>query len=99
MDMEFDVVFKIDSNCDLEILCICENGLNFTTKKFSIKNSSLDFELFSELIKFDENWTLEGDITKDNFSIKLFLLTFLANCFSCFSTLLKTNSIFKINNN
>ena len=52
--------------------CICENGLNFTTKKFSIKNSSLDFELFSELIKFDENWTLEGDITKDNFSIKLF---------------------------
>ena len=72
MDMEFDVVFKIDSNCDLEILCICENGLNFTTKKFNIKNSSLDFELFSELIKFDENWTLEGDITKDNFSIKLF---------------------------
>ena len=72
MDMEFDVVFKIDSNCDVEILCICENGLNFTTKKFNIKNSSLDFELFSELIKFDENWTLEGDITKDNFSIKLF---------------------------
>ena len=72
MDLEFDVIFKIDSNCDLEILCICESGLNFSTKKFNIKNSNLDFELFSDLIKFDDNWSLEGDINKDNFAIKLF---------------------------
>ena len=72
MDMELDVVFKIDSDCNLEVLCLCENGLNFTTKKFNIKNSNLDFELFSNLIKFDENWSLEGDMNKDNFAIKLF---------------------------
>ena len=72
MDMELDIVFKIDSDCNLEVLCLCENGLNFTTKKFNIKNSNLDFELFSNLIKFDENWSLEGDMNKDNFAIKLF---------------------------
>ena len=26
MDCEFDITFKIDSNCDLEVLCISENG-------------------------------------------------------------------------
>ena len=72
MDIEVEVIFKIDSDCNLEVLCVCENGLNFTTKKFNIKNSNLDFELFSDLIKFDENWSLDGDISKDNFSIKLF---------------------------
>ena len=72
MDIDIEIVFKIDSESNLEILCLCENGLNFTTKKFNIKNSSLDFELFSDLIKFDENWTLEGDINKDNLAIKLF---------------------------
>lgn len=72
MDIEIEVIFKIDSDCNLEVLCLCENGLNFTTKKFNIKNSNLDFELFSDLIKFDENWSLEGDISKDNFEIKLF---------------------------
>ena len=70
--MEFEIVFKIDSNCDLEILCLCENGLTFSTKKLNIKESNLDFELFSDLIKFDENWSLEGDIDKENFSIKIF---------------------------
>ena len=72
MDIEVEVIFKIDSDCNLEVLSVCENGLNFTTKKFNIKNSNLDFELFSDLIKFDENWSLDGDISKDNFSIKLF---------------------------
>lgn len=72
MDMELDIVFKIDSNCDLEILCFCENGLTFTTKKFNIKESNLEYELISDLIKFDENWSLEGDINKDDFCIKLF---------------------------
>ena len=71
-DMEFEIVFKIDSNSDLEILCLCENGLTFSTKKLNIKESNLDFELFSDLIKFDENWSLEGDIDKENFSIKNF---------------------------
>lgn len=71
-DMEFEIVFKIDSNSDLEILCLCENGLTFSTKKLNIKESSLDFELFSDFIKFDENWSLEGDIDKENFSIKIF---------------------------
>ena len=71
-DMEFEIVFKIDSNSDLEILCLCENGLTFSTKKLNIKESNLDFELFSDLIKFDENWSLEGDIDKENFSIKIF---------------------------
>ena len=70
--MEFEIVFKIDSNCDLEILCLCENGLTFSTKKLNIKESNLDFELFSDLIKFVENWSLEGDIDKENFSIKIF---------------------------
>ena len=28
--------------------------------------------MFTDLIKFDENWSLEGDINKDNFAIKLF---------------------------
>lgn len=71
-DMEFEIVFKIDSNSNLEILCLCENGLTFSTKKLNIKESNLDFELFSDLIKFDENWSLEGDIDKENFSIKIF---------------------------
>lgn len=72
MDMELEIVFKIDSNCDLEILCFCENGMTFTTKKFNIKESNLDYELISDLIKFDENWSLEGDLNKDNLAIKLF---------------------------
>ena len=72
MDMELEIVFKIDSNCDLEILCFCENGMTFTTKKFHIKESNLEYELISDLIKFDENWSLEGDLNKDNFVIKLF---------------------------
>ena len=37
--LEFDVLFKIDSNC-LEILCMCENGLNFSAKKF---NTEIDY--------------------------------------------------------
>ena len=72
MDMELEIVFKIDSNCDLEILCFCENGMTFSTKKFNIKESNLEYELISDLIKFDENWSLEGDLNKDNFAIKLF---------------------------
>jgi len=71
-EMEFEIVFKIDSNSDLEILCLCENGLTFSTKKINIKESNFDFELFSDLIKFDENWSLEGDIDKENFAIKIF---------------------------
>ena len=69
---DFEIVFKIDSNCYLEILCLCENGLTFSTKKLNIKESNLDFELFSDLIKFEENWSLEGDIDKENFEIKIF---------------------------
>ena len=72
MDMELEIVFKIDSNCDLEILCFCENGYTFSTKKINIKESNLEYELFPDLIKFDENWSLEGDINKDNLYIKLF---------------------------
>ena len=72
MDMELELIFKFDSNCDLEILCFCENGFTFSTKKFNIKESNLEYELISDLIKFDENWSLEGDINKDNLSIKLF---------------------------
>ena len=71
-DIELEIIFKIDSDFNLEIFCLCENGLNFTAKKFNIKNSNLEFELFPDLIKFDENWSLEGDISKDNFAIKLF---------------------------
>lgn len=72
METELEIIFKIDSNCDLEVLCICENGLTFASKKFNIKNSNLDYKLFSDLIKLDENLTLEGDFSKDNFTIKLF---------------------------
>ena len=71
-DMELDIIFKIDSNCDLEILCFCENGLTFSTKKFNMKESNLEYELIPDLIKFEENWELEGDLNKDNFYIKLF---------------------------
>ena len=53
--IELEIVFKIDSNCDLEIFCLCENGLTFSSKKLNIKESNLDYELFSDLIKFDEN--------------------------------------------
>ena len=65
-EMELEIVFKIDSNTDLEILCICKNGLTFSTKKLKIKESYLDFKLFQDLIKFDENWSLKGDIDKQN---------------------------------
>ena len=34
-DIELEVIFKIDSDFNLEIFCLCENGLNFTTKKFN----------------------------------------------------------------
>ena len=43
-----------------------------STKKLNIKESNFEFELFSDLIKFDENWSLEGDIDKENFAIKIF---------------------------
>ena len=36
VDIEVEVIFKIDSDCNLEVLCVCENGLNFTTKKFEL---------------------------------------------------------------
>ena len=42
-DIELEIIFKIDSDFNLEIFCLCENGLNFTTKKFNIKNSNLEF--------------------------------------------------------
>ena len=71
-DLELELIFKIDSEFNLEVLCLCENGLNFITKKFNLKNSNLEFESFPDLIKFDENWSLEGDISKDNFALKLF---------------------------
>ena len=37
MDCEFDITFKIDSNCDLEVVCISENGLLFFIRKTKYK--------------------------------------------------------------
>ena len=58
LDTMFDINFKIDSNCDLEILCISENGISFLSEKFNIKKSNLEFDLFSNLIKMKKigNW-------------------------------------------
>ena len=56
MDYIFDIIFKIDSKSDLEILCIAENGISFLSDKFNIKKSNLEFEIFTELIKSEENW-------------------------------------------
>ena len=72
MDNMLDIIFNIDSNCDLEILCIVENGICFLTDKFNIKKSNLEFEIFTELIKSEENWKLEGDINKNELSITIF---------------------------
>ena len=55
MDMMFDIIFKIDLKTDLEILCISENGISFLTEKFNIKKSNLEFDLFTELIKSEDN--------------------------------------------
>ena len=72
LDTMFDINFKIDSNCDLEILCISENGISFLSDKFNIKKSNLEFDLFSTLIKDEENWKLEGDISKNELNITIF---------------------------
>ena len=72
MDNMFDVIFKIDSKSDLEILCIAENGISFLSDKFNIKKSNLEFEIFTELIKSEENWKLEGDFNKNELSITIF---------------------------
>ena len=72
MDMMFDIIFKIDLKSDLEILCISENGISFLTEKFNIKKSNLEFDLFSELIKSEDNWKLEGDPNKNELSITIF---------------------------
>lgn len=72
MDCEFDITFKIDSNCDLEVLCISENGLSFLSEKLNIKKSNLDLNSFLSLIKEDENWKLEGDFTKNELTIIIF---------------------------
>ena len=70
-DVMFDIIFKISSNCDLEIMCISESGISFLSEKFNIKNSNLDFELFSSLIKEEENWKLDGDFTKNELVITI----------------------------
>ena len=70
-DVMFDIIFKISSNCDLEIMCISESGISFLSEKFNIKNSNLDFELFSSLIKEEENWKLDGDFTKNELLITI----------------------------
>ena len=72
MDYMFDIIFKIDSKSDLEILCIAENGISFLSDKFNIKKSNLEFEIFTELIKSEENWKLEGDFNKNELSITIF---------------------------
>ena len=72
MDTNFDINFKINENCDLEILCICENGISFISEKFNIKKSNLEFDLFSSLIKEEENWELGGDFNKNELIIKIF---------------------------
>jgi len=72
MDNKFDIIFKIDSNSELEVLCISENGISFISEKFNIKNSNLKFDLFTELIEFEENWKLEGDFREKDFSITIF---------------------------
>ena len=72
LDTMFDINFKIDSNCDLEILCISENGISFLSEKFNIKKSNLEFDLFSNLIRDEENWKLEGDFSKNELNIIIF---------------------------
>ncbi len=72
MDTNFDIIFKIDENCDLEIICICENGICFISEKFNIKKSNLEFDLFSNLIKEEENLELEGDFNNNELTIKIF---------------------------
>ena len=72
MDNMFDLVFKIDSNCDLEILCVSEIGLSFLSEKFNIKKANLDFDLFTSLIKEEENWKLDGDFNRNELTITIF---------------------------
>ena len=72
MNCQFYITFKIDSNCDLEVLCISENGLSFLSGKLNIKKSNLDLNSFLSLIKEDENWKLEGDFTKNELTIIIF---------------------------
>ena len=72
LDTMFDINFKIDSNCDLEILCISENGISCLSEKFNIKKSNLEFDLFSNLIRDEENWKLEGDFSKNELNIIIF---------------------------
>ena len=72
MDNIFDIIFKIDSKSDLEILCIVENGISFLSDKFNIKKSNLEFDIFSDLIKSEENWKLEGDFNENELSISIF---------------------------
>ena len=69
---EFDITFKIDSNCDLEVVCISENGLLFLSEKLNIKKSNLDLNSFLSLIKEDENWKFEGDFIKNELTIIIF---------------------------
>ena len=72
MENMFDVIFKIDSNCHLEILCISEIGVSFLSEKFNIKKSNLEFDLFTNLIKEEENWQLGGDFNKNELNITIF---------------------------
>lgn len=72
MDCEFDLTFKIDSDCDLEVLCNSEIGLSFLSEKLNIKESNLDLNSFISLIKKDENWKLEGDFIKNELTITIF---------------------------
>jgi hypothetical protein len=72
MDNMFDIIFKIESNCDLEILAVSESGISFASEKFNVKKASLDFELFSNLIKEEDNWKLGGDFNKGELTITIF---------------------------
>ena len=67
-----EVIFKIDSNDDFEVMCILESGLSFISEKLNIKTATLDYESFSTLIKEEENWKLEGEINENDFTIIIF---------------------------
>lgn len=72
MDNMLDLVFKIDSNCDLEILCVSEIGFSFLSEKFNIKKANLELDLFTSLIKEEENWKLDGDFNRNELTITIF---------------------------
>lgn len=67
-----DVIFKIDSNDDFQVMCVLENGLSFLSEKLNIKTATLDYESFSTLIKDEQNWKFEGEINDDEFQIIIF---------------------------